>query len=57
MAPHISENSRAEYEAARTAFLTGLGIDVIRFENRIVYENIKAVLETIREAIRKPNAV
>ena len=51
-APHFRE-LRAEYETRRTAFLTGMGIDIIRFENRIVYENIEAVLETIREAIGK----
>jgi very-short-patch-repair endonuclease len=34
-----------------------MGIDIIRFENRIVYENIEAVLETIREAIRKRSAL
>jgi very-short-patch-repair endonuclease len=50
-APHFRE-LRAKYEAGRTEFLTGLGIEVIRFENRIVHENIEAVLETIREAIR-----
>ena len=55
-APHFRE-LRGEYEAGRTAFLTGLGIEVIRFENRIVYENIDAVLETIREAIRNRNAI
>src|ERR1041384_4855720 len=32
-APHFRE-LRAEYEARRTAFLTELGIEVIRFENR-----------------------
>ena len=55
-APHFRE-LRAEYEARRTAFLTGLGIEVIRFENRIVHDNIEAVLETIRRAIRNRNAV
>jgi very-short-patch-repair endonuclease len=55
-APHFRE-LRAEYEARRTAFLTGLGIEVIRFENRIVHDNIEAVLETIRQAIQNRNAV
>src|SRR5207249_11082744 len=50
-APHFRE-LRAEYEAERTAFLQGLGIELIRFENRTVHQNIQAVLETIREAIR-----
>ena len=51
-APHFQE-LRTEYEPERTAFLQALGIELIRFENRIVYQNIEAVLETIREAIRK----
>ena len=51
-APHFRD-LRAEYEAARTEFLLGLGIEIIRFENRIVCQNMDAVLETIREAIRK----
>src|SRR5262249_3046836 len=50
-APHFQE-IKTEYEAERTAFLEGLGIDIIRFENRIVHQNIEAVLETIRGAIR-----
>src|ERR1051326_6879705 len=55
-APHFRE-LRAEYEARGTAFLTELGIEVIRFENRIVHDNIEAVLETIRKAIRNRHAV
>src|SRR5215813_6196461 len=51
-APHFRELG-AEYEAERTAFLEGLGIELIRFENRVVYQNIEAVLETIREAVLK----
>ena len=51
-APHFRELA-AEYEAERTAFLQGQGIEIIRFENRVVFENIEAVLETIREAIRR----
>jgi very-short-patch-repair endonuclease len=50
-APHFAE-LKVEYEAERTAFLNGVGIELIRFENRIVYENLEAVLETIREAVR-----
>ena len=45
--------TREEYEAKRRAFLEELGVEVIRFENRIVYQNIEAVLETIREAIKR----
>ena len=43
---------RAEYDAERTAFLEGEGVQVIRFENKWVFENLDGVLETIREAIR-----
>jgi very-short-patch-repair endonuclease len=43
----------AEYQGERTAFLQEMGIELIRFENKIVYENIEAVLETIRETIRR----
>src|SRR5437867_5097201 len=50
-AAHFRE-LRAEYEAERTAFLEGLGIQVLRFENRTVYQNLEAVLQTIRDAIR-----
>ncbi|PYS47889.1 MAG: hypothetical protein DMG13_26760 [Acidobacteria bacterium] len=53
--PHFRE-LRAEYEAERAAFLQGLGIELIRFENRTVHQNIQAVLETIREAIRNRTA-
>ena len=43
-APHFSELGE-EYEAE--------GIVILRFENRVLYQNIEAVLETIREAVRK----
>ena len=50
-APHFRE-LLADYEAERTAFLMGLGIEILRFENRIVYRNLEAVLDAIRDAIR-----
>jgi very-short-patch-repair endonuclease len=43
-APHFRE-LRAEYEARRAEFLTGLGIEVIRFENRIVHETSRQYLK------------
>src|ERR1051325_11361720 len=49
-APHFRE-LKVESETRRTEFLRELGIKIIRFENRMVHENIEAVLETIREAI------
>ena len=50
-APHFRE-LKAESESERTEFLQAVGIEILRFENRVVFENIEAVLETIREAIR-----
>ena len=43
----------SSYEAERTRFLKAEGIVILRFENRVLYQNIEAVLETIREAVRK----
>jgi len=51
-APHYRE-LREEYEAERTVFIQSLGIEILRFENKIVFQNMEGVLETIREAIRK----
>jgi len=51
-APHF-EPLVADYEAQRTAFLQGLGIEILRFENRIVRTNMEAVIATICEAIQR----
>jgi very-short-patch-repair endonuclease len=39
---------KAEYDARRTAFLSKLNVHVIRFENRMVFENLEGLLQTIR---------
>jgi very-short-patch-repair endonuclease len=44
---------REDYEAERTRFLEAQGVEIIRFENRMVFEDIEVVLETIREALRR----
>jgi very-short-patch-repair endonuclease len=49
-APHFSA-FRDDYDFRRTKYLESLGIRVIRFENRLVFEDIEGVLETIRLAI------
>jgi very-short-patch-repair endonuclease len=49
---------KAEYDARRTAYLNKLNVQVLRFENKIVFENIQKVLETIRRTLadrRKPS--
>ncbi len=37
-----------DYDEKRDSFMSGLGITVIRFENRDVFDNIEAVLEDIK---------
>ena len=37
-----------EYEAERTKYLKQAGMRVIRFENRLLFEALESVLETIR---------
>ena len=41
-----------ERDAARDQYLTNLGINVLRFENRAVFDNLEFVLETIRAALK-----
>ncbi len=41
-----------EYEAKRTKYLEGEGLRVIRFENKELYDDIEAVLDTIKKAIQ-----
>ncbi len=43
---------RGNYELERTRYLEKEGLQILRFENRVLRENAEAVLETIREAIR-----
>ncbi|WP_262904367.1 endonuclease domain-containing protein [Christiangramia sediminis] len=48
---HFNEKTR-EYDKKRTEDLNELGIKVIRFENRLVFENLHSVLEEIKENFR-----
>ena len=43
-------------DVARTAFLENLSIQVVRFENKLVFEQLEFVLEGIRQAFRSPDA-
>jgi very-short-patch-repair endonuclease len=48
---------KAEYDARRAGYLNKLNVQVLRFENKTVFENIQGVLETIRRTLadrRKP---
>ena len=41
-----------DYEAERTKYLEGKGLKIIRFENKELFEDIEAVLETIMVALK-----
>lgn len=41
-----------EYDLNRTKCLTALGFKVIRFENRMVFENLASVLKEIKDNFR-----
>ena len=43
----------AEYDEQRTAFLNEFGIEIIRFSNNSVMENIHEVLKEIRDVVSK----
>jgi very-short-patch-repair endonuclease len=43
-----------EKDDKRTAYLNRLGIRVIRFENRLVFESLELVLNSIRAAVNSP---
>jgi very-short-patch-repair endonuclease len=50
--PHF-EAWREDYEAQRTAYLQGTGMKILRFENKVLYEDLEGVLEAIRAAIKE----
>jgi len=43
---------RAEYDVARDEFIRSLKIRTVRFENRLVFENLESVLQTIKEHLK-----
>jgi very-short-patch-repair endonuclease len=46
----VHNNPKAkEYDTKRTAVLNALGLKVIRFENKMVFENLPSVLMEIRD--------
>ena len=51
-AGHMTEYG-AEKDFKRTEFLKRFGIRVIRFENKVVFENMEGVLEAIRAFLRE----
>jgi very-short-patch-repair endonuclease len=49
-APHFKVGAD-EYERARNIYLEGLGLQILRFENKVVFRNIEAVSDAIRAAL------
>ncbi|MCM4170674.1 DUF559 domain-containing protein [Arenibacter sp. TNZ] len=50
----VHQNPTAmEYDEKRTLFLNELGFSVIRFENKMVFENLPSVLTEIRENFKE----
>ena len=51
------EKEAAEYDKARTEYLNGLGIEVLRFANREVDKNFTGVCEIIKIKIKERTGV
>src|SRR5262245_8187356 len=51
-APHFTDRG-GEHDAERTAYLKGCGVEVMRFENNAIREDIENVLELIQIAVLK----
>jgi very-short-patch-repair endonuclease len=51
-APHFTDRG-AEHDAERAAYLQKCGIRIMRFENKVIREDIENVLELIRIAVLK----
>ena len=49
-----SHPTAGERDLDRTRFLEGLNVRVLRFENRLVFENLEGVLEMIRRKLCEP---
>ena len=50
------EISQAEYDERRTAELEDLGIQVIRFSNEEIYNNLESVLQIIAQTIQRSSS-
>ena len=51
-APHFSDLTE-EYEVERTRYLEGLGLRILRFENRALRDNLPFVLHRIEAELRQ----
>jgi len=51
---HQSPNAM-EYDAKRTSYFEGLSYKVIRFENKMVFDNFQSVVMEIRDNFKNEN--
>jgi len=49
---HFTEEAK-NYDENRSGFLSDFGIDIIRFRNDDIYNNLKVVLNTIEDKLNK----
>ena len=49
---HFTEEAK-NYDENRSGFLSDFGIDIIRFRNDDIYNNLKVVLNTIEDKLKK----
>jgi len=49
---HFTEEAK-NYDENRSEFLSDFGIDIIRFRNDDIYNNLKVVLNTIEDKLKK----
>jgi very-short-patch-repair endonuclease len=49
-------NEGVEHDRKRDAYLTGLGLKVLRFSDREVFKNLKGILEVIWKHLESPPA-
>lgn len=48
-------STQEEYDSKRTKYLESLGLTVVRFENKMVFENLSSVLKEIEENFKNHN--
>ena len=51
------ETSQAEYDRDRDMFLNHFGIRVLRFENKVVWNNLNGLLNEVKSYFGKQNSV
>jgi len=44
---------QVKYDAQRTEYLNNMGIMVLRFENKLVFQNLQGVLDAIKNSFKE----